>query len=53
MDSRTAITMLTSAAAIQQQLGVERRVAHYMCRIGADQQESHADREQKTEERQR
>src|SRR2546421_4261357 len=37
----------------QQQLGLERRIAHYMRRIGAEQQETHADREQKTEARQR
>jgi hypothetical protein len=37
----------------QQQLGLERRIAHDMRRIGAEQQESHADREQKTEARQR
>src|SRR5258708_17474606 len=33
----------------QQQLGLERRIAHYMRPIGAEQQESHADREEKTE----
>jgi hypothetical protein len=37
----------------QQQLGLERRIAYDMRRIGAEQQESHADREQKTETRQR
>jgi hypothetical protein len=35
----------------QQQLGLERGIAHDMRRIGAEQQESHADREQKTEPR--
>ena len=33
----------------EQKLGLERRIAHYMRRIGAEQQKSHADREQKTE----
>jgi len=33
----------------QQELGLKRRIAHYVCRIGAEQQKSHADREQKTE----
>src|SRR5258708_37495471 len=36
----------------QQELGLERRIAHYVRRIGAEQQKSHADRKQKTEARQ-